>query len=195
MSIGLNAIYNPLLFVCICILILVLFYSGETYYNMLVTSLPLLLFSILLISVQILSVSSNTNINNTNDFNSIKNIFMSISPLIIISNSISIFLYLIVKYKNLVIGNCNKTNKNIFNTNKNYVNECVSSEYSKFSIISILLLILQVILIYKTISKNEFGNTGKIDTKMYAVLFLMGIVNLLLMFPLYTILTYFTADG
>lgn len=195
MSIGLNAIYNPLLFVCICILILVLFYSGETYYNMLVTSLPLLLFSILLISVQILSVSSNNNVNNTTDFNSVKNIFMSISPLILISISISMFLYLIVKHKNLVIGNCNKTNKNIFSTNKNYVNECVSSEYSKFSIVSILLLIFQVILIYKTISKNEFGNTGKIDTKMYAVLFLMGIVNLLLMFPLYTILTYFTADG
>ena len=52
-----------------------------------------------------------------------------------------------------------------------------------------------MILIYKAISSYSFNTTGKIETKMNVILFLIGLINLLIMLPIYTMLTYFTADG
>jgi hypothetical protein len=52
-----------------------------------------------------------------------------------------------------------------------------------------------MIIVYKSISSQEFYDTGKLDNKMYSILFLIGIINLLVMLPLYTVVTYFTADG
>jgi hypothetical protein len=172
----------------IFVLILVLFYSGEVYFNLLVAGLSLLFASLLLTSTQILS--------NNND-NSFQNTIKSIFPILLTLSSAAIFMYLLVKYKNIIIGICNTTN----NTNNkilnatNTVNECISPEYQKFSFITILLLIIQMIIVYNSTSSPEFFYNGKLDNKMYSILFLIGLVNLLVMIPLHTIVTYFTADG
>lgn len=184
-SIVFNTLNNIFFLSSITIFIFVLFYSGVVYFNILVTGLSLLFFSILLVSIQIISNSNESNW---------KNIIISIGPILLTLASAVMFMYLLIKYKNSIIGNCNTTNKNILNTN-NYVNECISTEYSKFSFISIILLIFQMILIYKAVSSYSFNTTGKIETKMNVILFLIGLINLLIMLPIYTMLTYFTADG
>jgi len=178
---------NMFFLASIIVLILVLFYSGEIYFNLLVAGLSLLFCSLLLTSTQILS--------NNND-NSFQNTIKSIFPILLTLSSAAIFMYLLVKYKNIIIGICNITNNNnnILNATST-VNECISPEYQKFSFITILLLIIQMIIVYNSTSSPDFLYNGKLNNKMYSILFLIGLVNLLVMIPLYTIVTYFTADG
>jgi|688.fasta_scaffold723510_2 hypothetical protein len=176
---------NMFFLACIIVLILVLFYSGEAYFNMLVSGLSLLFFSLLITSTQILS--------NNND-SSFQNTIKSIFPILLTLTSAAIFMYLLIKYKKNIIGDCNTTNDKILNSPNN-TNDCISPDYSKFSFISILLLIFQMIIVYKSVSSQEFYNNGKLDNKMYSILFLIGIINLLVMLPMYTIVKYFTADG
>jgi hypothetical protein len=184
---GFKILLNMFFLACIIVLTLVLFYSGEPYFNMLVSGLSLLFFSLLITSTQILSSNNDSSFQTT-----IKSIF----PILLTLTSASIFMYLLIKYKKIIIGDCNAINDNGKILNRtNYTNDCISSDYSKFSFVSILLLIFQMIIVYKSISSQEFYDTGKLDNKMYSILFLIGIINLLVMLPLYTVVTYFTADG
>jgi hypothetical protein len=183
---GFQILLNMFFLASIIVLILVLFYSGEVYFNLLVTGLSLLFCSLLLTSTQILS--------NNND-NSFQNTIKSIFPILLTLSSAAIFMYLLVKYKNIIIGICNITNNNKILNATSTVNECISPEYQKFSFITILLLIIQMIIVYNSTSSPEFFYNGKLDNKMYSILFLIGLVNLLVMIPLHTIVTYFTADG
>jgi hypothetical protein len=184
---GFKILLNMFFLACITILTMVLFYSGEPYFNMLVSGLSLLFFSLLITSTQILSSNNDISFQTT-----IKSIF----PILLTLISASIFMYLLIKYKKIIIGDCNAVNDSnkILNTS-NYTNECISSDYSKFSFISILLLIFQMIIVYRSVLSPDFLNTGKLDNKMYSILFLIGLINLLVMLPMYTVLTYFTADG
>jgi hypothetical protein len=183
---GIQILLRMFFFTSIFVLILVLFYSGEVYFNLLVAGLSLLFCSLLLTSTQILS--------NNND-NSFKNTIISIFPILLTLSSAAIFMYLLVKYKNIIIGICNITNNNNILNSTSTVNECISPEYQKFSFITILLLIIQMIIVYNSTTSPEFLYNGKQDRSMYAVLFLIGLINLLVMIPLHTIVTYFTADG
>ena len=182
---GIQILLRMFFLTSIIVLILVLFYSGEVYFNLLVTGLSLLFCSLLLTSTQILS--------NNND-NSFKNTIISIFPILLTLSSAAIFMYLLVKYSESLIRICNITNNNTLNATST-VNECISTEYQKFSFITILLLIIQMIIVYNSTTSPEFLYNGKQDRSMYAVLFLIGLINLLVMIPLHTIVTYFTADG
>jgi hypothetical protein len=185
---GFRILLNMFFLASIIILILVLFYSGEAYYNMLVTGLSLLYCSLILTSTQILSSNTDSSFSNT-----IKTIF----PILLTLTSAAIFMYLLIKYKNNIIGNCNVTDDNnnkILDITKN-INKCISEDYNKFSFVSVLLLIFQLIIVYNSISSPEFFNTGKLNNKTYSILFLIGIINLLVMLPMYTIVKYFRADG
>ena len=182
---GFQILLNMFFLTCIIILTLVLFYSGEVYFNLLVSGLSLLFCGLLLTSTQILSSSNDSSFQNT-----IKSIF----PILLTLTSASIFMYLLIKYKKIIIGICNKTNDEILNST-NDVNQCISPDYQKFSFISVLLLIIQMIILYKSVSSPEFIYNGKLDNKIYSILFLIGLINLLVMLPMYTIVKYFTADG
>jgi hypothetical protein len=183
---GFQILLNMFFLASIFVLILVFFYSGEVYFNLLVAGLSLLFGSLLLTSTQILS--------NNND-NSFQNTIKSIFPILLTLSSAAIFMYLLVKYKNIIIGICNISNSTNTLNASNTVNECISPEYQKFSNITILLLIIQMIIVYNSTSSPEFFYNGKLDNKMYSILFLIGLINLLVMIPLHTIVTYFTADG
>ena len=172
------------MFASICVLILVLFYSGEVYFNLLIAGLSLLFGSLLLTSTQILS--------NNND-SSFQNTIKSIFPILLTLTSAAIFMYLLIKYKQIIIGVCDKTTDKILN-DTNYVNQCISPDYHKFSFISII-LIFQMIIVYKSVSSPDFIYNQKLDNKIYSILFLIGLINLLVMLPLYTVVKYFTADG
>lgn len=184
---GFQILLNMFFLACISILTLVLFYSGEAYYKMLISGLSLLFCSLLLTSTQILSSNNDSSFTNT-----IKSIF----PILLTLTSASIFMYLLIKYKNNIIGNCNAINNNnkILNSTNN-INVCISEDYNKFSFISVLLLIFQMVIVYNSVSSSEFFYTGKLNNKMYSILFLIGVINLLVMLPLYTVVKYFRADG
>jgi hypothetical protein len=183
---GFQILLNMFFLASICVLILVLFYSGEIYFNLIVAGLSLLFCSLLLTSTQILS---------SNNDNSFQNIIKSIFPILLTLTSASIFMYLLIKYKQIIIGVCDTSNTDKILNDTNYVNQCISPDYQKFSFISILLLIFQMIIVYKSVSSPDFFNTGKLDNKMYSILFVIGVINLLVMLPLYTVVKYFTADG
>lgn len=188
-------ILKPFLLTVLIMFIIVLFYSGETYYNILIAGVPILLISILIIILYILkNVFTSPEITG---FNAFKTGITSVSPLLLLATSLSVLLYLMIVNKSRIIGDCNKDDNNIdkFNSDNNSENICVSNEYSSFSFCTILLIIFQIIVLLIVISNTNFINGGQIETKLFVLLFLLAVINLLLMFPIYTILTVYTADG
>ena len=115
---GFQILINMFFLATICVLILVLFYSGEVYFNLLIAGLSLLFGSLLLTSTQILS--------NNND-SSFQNTIKSIFPILLTLTSAAIFMYLLIKYKQIIIGVCDKTTDKILN-DTNYVNQCISPD-------------------------------------------------------------------
>jgi hypothetical protein len=187
-------ILKPFLLTVLIMFIIVLFYSGETYYNILIAGVPILLISILIIILYILkNIFTSPEITG---FNAFKTGITSVSPLLLLATSLSVLLYLMIVNKSRIIGDCNKDNNiDKFNSDNNSENICVSSEYSSFSFCTILLIIFQIIVLLIVISNTNFINGGQIETKLFVLLFLLAVINLLLMFPIYTILTVYTADG
>ena len=165
------------------------FNSGEAYYNILVSGIPLMLFSILLMSIQILQSGFSGNPNNT-----FLNGAMSISPLIINAAALSMFLYLVIKNRINIIGDCNKGNTIPDNLNES-VNDCISSDYSSFNIALFILIICQLMVMLSIVFYSNFNVTGIIESKYFIILFLFAFIQAILMIPIYTILVYFKADG
>ena len=182
-------ITKPFLLTTFILFLIAPFNSGEAYYNILVSGIPLMLFSILLMAIQILQTGFSGNPNNT-----FINGAMSISPLIINAAALSMFLYLIVTNRSNIIGDCNKGNTRPDNLDES-VNDCVSSDYSSFNIGLFILIICQLIVMLSVVFYSNFNATGIIEPKYFIILFLFSFIQAVLMIPIYTILVYFKADG
>lgn len=180
---------KPFLLTTLLLFIFAIFNSGEGYYNLLVSGIPLMLFSILLVSMQILQ-----QVFNNNSQNSLTNIVMPIIPLIINVASLSLFMYLIVTNKSSITGDCNKGNTNTINLDES-VNDCVSNDYSNLNIGMFFLIICQLITMISMIFNSNFNNTGTIEPRYFILLFLFAFIQAILMIPIYTVLTFFKTDG
>ena len=90
---------------------------------------------------------------------------------------IAFTLYLMIKYKPIIIDNH------------------VSSSYNSFSNINIILIIIQLYIVYTNITTDSFEKTGKISKVTSSMVYLLGILSGISSIILYTILKYFTTDG
>jgi hypothetical protein len=103
--------------------------------------------------------------------------FMNAGPFLLMLLIIGFMLYLLIKYKDLIID------------------EKVSKSFFTFSSVMISLLIIQLYLIYTNITTPKFKETGKISKLVISILYLLGLLSGITSVILFTILKKFTTDG
>jgi hypothetical protein len=147
--------------------------SHITAYNSSIAGYSILILAILtILTILILKVLEvNNNVLNIMD------ILLKTGPFLLMLSVIGLMLYLIIYYKSSIIDNH------------------VSQNYNTFSVIVILLILLQLYIIYNSISTSEFENKGTITGTTSGLLYLIGVITLWSAGIVYTILKYFTTDG
>ena len=105
-------------------------------------------------------------------------IFLAISPFILILSILIYSMYLLITYKNKILGGH------------------VAPGYYNFTVISIILIMIQLFLFYLgSNQKNEGTNIIKFNKIYSMVLFLLGIINLVTVITIGIILALFNTDG
>jgi hypothetical protein len=105
-------------------------------------------------------------------------IILAISPFILILSILIYSMYLLITYKNKIIGGH------------------VAPGYYNFTIISIILIMIQLFLFYLgSNQKNEGTNIIKFNKIYSMILFLLGIINLVTVITIGIILALFNTDG
>ena len=105
-------------------------------------------------------------------------VILVISPFILILSILIYSMYLLITYKNKILGGH------------------VAPGYYNFSIISIILIMVQLFLFYLGSSQKKEGtNIIKFDKIYSMVLFLLGIINLVTVITIGIILALFNTDG
>jgi hypothetical protein len=114
---------------------------------------------------------------NDSTFQILYSILMTAGPFILILGVISFVLYLLVTYKDNIIGGK------------------VAPGYNSFSNIIVMLLLVQLYMVYTNINTEKFENTGKMSKVTSGIIYLLGVVTSICSIILYTILKYFSTDG
>ena len=96
-------------------------------------------------------------------------------PLFLILGVIGFVLYLLIYYKNDILGNR------------------VSNSYYTFSNITTIIVIMQMYILYTNMNKDGFS--GQISKTTSGGLLIVGLFSLMSSLILYTILCYYTTDG
>lgn len=104
-------------------------------------------------------------------------ILMTSGPFILMLGVISFILYLMIKYKPIILE------------------EHVAHGYHSFSNINIILILIQLYIVYTNIATENFEKTGKISKVTSSMVYLLGVLSAISSIILYTILKYFTTDG
>ena len=101
----------------------------------------------------------------------------NIGPFLLMLFILSILLHLVIKYKtNISEGH-------------------VSSNYTTFSFISSILLLLQTYIIYNGINTPSFQTSNKLPKTTSSMAYLVGVLNFVSLTILFTVLKYYTTDG
>jgi hypothetical protein len=108
---------------------------------------------------------------------SLLSILMATGPFLLMLGVIAFILYLMIKYKELIIE------------------EKVSKGYYTFSNISVILLLIQLYIVYVNINTPKFDETGKMSQFASSLIYLLGVLGTISSIILFTILKYFTTDG
>ena len=104
-------------------------------------------------------------------------ILLPAGPFLLMLGVITFILYLMIKYKSIILDNH------------------VSSGYNSFSNITVILILIQLYIVYTNITSDSFEKTGKISKVTSSLIYLLGVLSAISSIILYTILKYFTTDG
>lgn len=169
-------IYKALIVSSAISFIIGFFSSGKVSLDAYITGYSVLLLSIMMILMVIFKGIFKIN-KDTGTFQLIYTILMSTGPFLLMLSVIGYVLFLIIKYKSLI------------------VDEKVSTSFYSFSNVMIALLIIQLYLIYTNITTQKFQETGKISNLVISFLYLIGVLSGITSIILFTILDKFTTDG
>lgn len=104
-------------------------------------------------------------------------ILLTAGPFLLMLGVIAFILYLMIKYKSIILDNH------------------VSGGYNSFSNITVILILIQLYIVYTNISSDSFEKTGKMSKVTSSMVYLLGVLSTITSIILYTILRYFTTDG
>jgi hypothetical protein len=104
-------------------------------------------------------------------------ILLTTGPFLLIIGVVSFILYLMIKYKSIILENH------------------VSNGYHSFSNVTVILILLQLYIVYVNLSTVSFETSGKISKVTSSMVYLLGILSAISSIILFTILKYFTTDG
>jgi hypothetical protein len=171
-------IYSSLLLVSVILYIVSFFISGTSKLGCLITAYSTIAVGILMIlGFTLNNVSKIAGLTHPSNWEYFKIVLSNTGPFIISLGIIFYTLYLLIVYQNRISNNH------------------VTTEYSTFSSISIILTLTKLYLFYKGINSKIFLSTGKMSKISYSIMYLIGILNLICVLIMGTILKYFTTDG
>jgi hypothetical protein len=171
-----SLVYKALIFVSIILFIISFGTSGNTTIGALITGYSCLIVSILMILVMLTNnIVVITKGKETTEI--VKSVLFTGGPFLLMLAIISLLLYLIIKYKNLISDGH------------------VSDTYYTFSNISIILFILQLYLIYTNMDSQEFKQTQKLSKIISSLIYLLGVFTSISSLIVFATLTHFTTDG
>jgi hypothetical protein len=104
-------------------------------------------------------------------------IFTTAGPFLLMLAVISMLVYLIVNYKNIIVENN------------------VSASYNTFTNVVIILFILQSGMVFYNINSERFETTGKLSPIVSSLLYLLGVLTIFCTWIIYISLKYYTTDG
>ena len=166
-----NNIYTAFIYGSLLPFLISLFSSGEIAYGGQIAGYSCLSIGILLILIQLFNFLS------AKKTNSIFNMIMTSGPFICMLSVICFILYLLIKYKTIIIE------------------DKVSSNYKTFSNITLILLISQTILIIENLNSESFKSSLSINKLTSSILYLFSVITLASSLIIWVILKYYTTDG
>lgn len=171
-----SSVYKAFLIGSIVSFIIYFATSGNTSLGAMISGYSILILTIMMILYIILyNVLQSTQ--NSSFFQSLLSMIFACGPFLLILFVIGFVLYLVIKFKNKILSGH------------------VSSGYTTFSNIIILLLLLQVYLIYNGINTEKFETTKRLSKVTNSILYLYGVIAAICSITLFTILNNFSADG
>jgi hypothetical protein len=171
-----ESVYKGFLIASVWVFLFSFGFTGETRFNATITGYSLLIISISLILIILLyNVAKNNQ--QLSVVGSIFNVFINGGPYIIMLFLMCVILSIMITYKSEIIAGT------------------VSSGYTSFSNISMLLFMTQIYVIYNAMESNSFQTTGKLTRIVAGIAYLLDLLEALCAIILFIILKYFTTDG
>jgi len=169
-----SVVYNSFIIASLLAFFSYILTSGSLSYGLLMSGFITLGLAILMIVILLFNISLENN--QTKDFLNIIIILFSLSgPFICLLGLIIFSLYLMIYYKSSIENNL------------------VSNSYYTFTNITIFLIIIQTLLVYKNIEKIEI--TKRISGILNSLLYLLSTIGFITTIVVYVILKYYTTDG
>lgn len=171
-----SSVYKAFIISAIISFIIGFFSEGDVSLGAYITGYSVLILGIMMI----LLILFNSIMKITQDQSVLQilyTILITAGPFLLMLGVIAFILYLIIKYKTIILDNN------------------VSSSYNSFSNINILLILVQLYFVYINITSDSFEKTGKISKVTSSIIYLLGVLSAISSIILYTILKYFTTDG
>lgn len=171
-------IYTSMLFVSIILFTFSFFISGVSKLACSIAAYSCISVTILMVlGFSLTNLSRISNESKLSTFHFMLRLLIVAGPFILLLGIIGYTLYLLITYQSLI-------------TNGN-----VTTEYSTFSTISIILIILEMYIFYNAMNTELFMNTGKIPKISNSIMYLIGVINVVCVMILDIVLKYFTTDG
>jgi hypothetical protein len=168
-----SSVYKAFINTSALLFIISLFSSGQVSYGSSIAGYSVLTLGIMMILLNVIQNIQKTSISqNSSTFKLILSMMISVGPLFFLLMIIGFMLYLIINYQTIILSGHYTTN------------------YTTFSNMTILLLLVQVYLIH-----TNMENQGNITSTTSGLLFLLSIVTSMCSLTLFTILKYFQTDG
>jgi len=167
-----------MLFVSIILFTVSFFISGVSKLACSIAAYSCISVTILLVlSFSLSNLSRISNANHLSSWSYILRLFTISGPFLLLLGIIGYSLYLLINYQSRI------------------TNGHVTNEYSTFSTISIVLMILEIYVFYNAMNSELFMNSGRMPKISYSIMYLIGVINVICVMILGTVLKYFTTDG
>jgi hypothetical protein len=138
-------------------------------------------YSVVILAILMIIIVSVNNILITEGNDSILHFLYSTlmisGPFIFILGVITFVLYLLIKYQSSIID------------------ENIAPGYNSYSNIIVILSLIQIYLIYRNITTEDFDKTGKLPKLTSSIIYLIGVITAINSLSLYRILEYYSTDG
>jgi hypothetical protein len=170
-----KATYNSLLLAAVILFLISFGTTGDINIGTTISAYSLLILSVFMILILVVNKTLSAE-QDVSSFQSMMDALRTAGPLFLILAVIGFVLYLLIYYKNDILGNR------------------VSNSYYTFSNITAIILLMQIYLLYTNMNVKD-GFKGQISKVVSGSLLIIGLFSVMSSMILYTILRYYTTDG
>lgn len=167
--------YNSLLLAAVVLFLIAFGTTGDINIGTTISAYSLLILSVFMILILVVNKTL-SNEPDVSGFQSMMDALRTAGPLFLILGVIGFVLYLLIYYKDDILGNR------------------VSNSYYTFSNITAIILLMQIYLLYTNMNVKD-GFKGQISKVVSGTLLIIGLFSVMSSIILYTILRYYTTDG